>query len=161
MEVLRGSKQSGLVVDIKGSPRVLHARELLQVLRKKGNVTVAEVRPVARAVMFRDLDAENVVDLGAATGFPFEVPDHGRRAPPVAARRKSAAGSDERVIEFAVKRIRDGKAEVVTASERFEHILRVTPTFCVCQDDPSHVWDPRELSDPDKCDEDGEPVKCR
>lgn len=157
IDVLKKANVSAVVVTSGRRSTVLRAGDLLSVMRRKGqrNIPVGEIEPDSHTVTLRDLDAEGRA-LDAADPFPFG-PAKRRKAAPSATGSVASAGVGER-IDFAVGRIADGKARVLTASERYAEAFRVASTFVVCRGVDAHIWEPRELTVPGVCDLDGEPV---
>jgi hypothetical protein len=142
LEVMRTRRRLGLITEQGGQLVVITCQEVVEELRKRGkDVALAEIEPGSPTV-----DAS--IDLAAQS---FEHP---------ATRLALDAAFASRSAEHAIISATGPSGRVVTVSERIAASLAQSFTVCTCQTDGTHVWFPYELTDPKKCEIDGDPVEC-
>ena len=142
LQTMQDDGTSGIVVNLPERPAVVHVRELLQVLRARGDVAVEEV-PWRAGTLY----------LPTTSGsFPFLTD--------VATGRRLLDVLPAEKVLYAVIAFTADKAKVITAHETGTDAFAQKAILCRCETDNTHVFDPSELVTSGTCNYDPSKVNC-
>jgi hypothetical protein len=142
LTLMQANHRGAVIIEQGRKPIVITRQDVAQELRRRNqDVTLAEIEP-------RDPTVDASIDFAMQS---FEHP---------ATRSALQAALANRNALYAIISITASSARIVTISERIADSLKQSFTICTCRKDDTHVWFPQDLTDPNKCEIDGEPVDC-